>query len=122
MLDSKNEIKKEQFTKAREQFDNSINNLLQKIKLFVEKYNSQKEENKLLKENIKDLNNKVNEIKLQLTKLNTDIVLKDKELSKLKNLLLDKDSGGLQDRAKMKTRIKNLITRIDGHLQQVDDE
>jgi hypothetical protein len=57
-------------------------------------------------------------LKLQLTKLNSSLVLKDKELSELKSLLLktNTSTGYSQDKDVIKSRIKELISRIDVHL------
>ena len=81
------------------------------------------EENTLLKENIKELNNSITDLKLQLTKTNSDSVIKDKEISDLKNLLLDssKSESISQDKENVKSRIKELISRIDVHLEKNEE-
>ena len=57
-----------------------------KLNSLIRKYKDIEAENKSLKDSIKELNNKINELKLQFTQINTDSVLKEKEISDLKNL------------------------------------
>lgn len=63
----------------------NVDDLLSKVKILISKLKDLKNENILLKENIKNLNLKISELKLQHTKLNTELINKDKEISDLKN-------------------------------------
>ena len=54
------------------------------IQTIISKLKDQKNENILLKENIKNLNLKISELKLLHTKLNTELINKDKEISDMK--------------------------------------
>lgn len=116
------ETTKENLHKVKESYLASLDSMYTKIKLLVAQYKEKKEENALLKENVKDLNAKINDLKLQLTKINSLCVLKDKEISDLKNSLLNSSStnnrASTQDKEALKSRIKELISRIDVHLEQ----
>lgn len=102
----------------------SLEDLLSKVKILISKLKDTKNENILLKENLKNLNLKISELKLQHTKLNTELINKDKEISDLKNSMMNSQINKvpLKDKEIVKTRIEELITRIDTHLQQYDDE
>lgn len=95
-----------------------------RIKSLVAKYKDLKNENLLLKENIKNLNMKVSELKLQVTKAGTEMINKDKEISDLKNIALNSSNNAVSSAEKdnVKSRIKELITRIDTHLEGYEDE
>lgn len=105
--------------KARESHLVALENLFSKAKALVNKLKESQEENKDLKEGIKELNSKITDLKLQLTKINSLCVLKDKEISDLKNVALTKDNSN-QDRDEIKSRIKELIGRIDSHLEETE--
>ena len=96
----------------------ALDNLYNKVKLLIGRLNESKQENFNLADSNKELNIKINDLKLQLTKLNSSLVLKDKELSELKSLLLktNTSTGYSQDKDVIKSRIKELISRIDVHL------
>lgn len=106
--------------KARESHLVALENLFSKAKALVNKLKESQDENKDLKEGIKELNSKITDLKLQLTKINSLCVLKDKEISDLKNLTLNKDNNSNQDRDEIKSRIKELIGRIDSHLEEAE--
>lgn len=107
--------------KARESHLVALENLFSKARAIIGKLNESREENKELKEGIKELNSKITDLKLQLTKLNSLCVLKDKEISDLKNTALNKDNNNnTQDRDEIKSRIKELISRIDSHLEEAE--
>ncbi len=107
--------------KARESHLVALENLFSKARALIGKLNESREENKELKEGIKELNSKITDLKLQLTKLNSLCVLKDKEISDLKNTALNKDNNNnTQDRDEIKSRIKELISRIDTHLEEAE--
>lgn len=96
----------------------SLDNLYNKVKLLIVRLQESKQENINLADTNKELNIKINDLKLQLTKLNSSLVMKDKELSELKSLLLktNTNTGYSQDKDVIKSRIKELISRIDVHL------
>lgn len=96
----------------------SLDNLYNKVKLLIVRLQESKQENVNLADTNKELNIKINDLKLQLTKLNSSLVMKDKELSELKSLLLktNTSTGYSQDKDVIKSRIKELISRIDVHL------
>ena len=102
----------------------STEEILQKVKLLISKLKDVKNENILLKENIKNLNLKISELKLQHTKVNTELINKDKEISDLKNLVLNTNSNKIpvKDKDEVKSRIKELISRIDNHLAQYEPD
>lgn len=124
MSDGKSDnLNKEEIYKLQGYYNTSLEKLFSKINLLISKYKDIKEENNNLKENIKELNNNITDLKLQLTKANSDSVLKDKEISSLKNLLLNAEVGktSIQNKDQVKSRIKELITRIDSHLEQYEE-
>jgi septal ring factor EnvC (AmiA/AmiB activator) len=124
MNDNTTEINKDNFEKFKETHKQSLDRLFKKIEDLVKSYRLSKEENNNFKEAIKDLTNKITDLKLQLSKSNSDLVFKDKEISDLKNLLLDSNNNKLsvQDKQNLKSRISELISRIDVHLEQYEDE
>jgi hypothetical protein len=124
MSDGKPEnINKEEIYKLQGYYNTSLEKLFSKINLLISKFRDIKEENIVLKDNIKELNNNITDLKLQLTKANSDSVFKDKEISSLKNLLLNSEVGktSIQNKDQVKSRIKELISRIDSHLEQYDE-
>lgn len=116
------EINKDYFKDQKNLLRISIEDLLSRVKLLISKLKDLKNENTLLKENIKNLNLKISELKLQHTKINTELINKDKEISDLKNLVLNSNDNkiSVKDKDNVKTRIQELITRIDSHLEQHD--
>ena len=114
---------KEYFKDQKNTLRISLDDLFTRIKLMISKYKDLKNENNLLKENVKNLNLKISDLKLQQTKLNTELINKDKENSELKNLILNSGDNkiSLKDKDLAKSRIKDLITRIDTHLDQYDN-
>jgi hypothetical protein len=124
MSDGKSEnINKEEIFKLQGFYNTSVEKLFSKLNLLISKFKDLKEENTALKDSIKELNNNITDLKLQLTKANSDSVFKDKEISSLKNLLLNAEVGktSIQNKDQVKSRIKELITRIDSHLEQYDE-
>lgn len=115
-----NEINKDVFKEQKNSLRISLTELLSKVKLLISKLKDLKNENTLLKENIKNLNLKISELKLQHTKINTELINKDKEISDLKSLILNSAQNKIpiKDKDNVKTRIKELISRIDTHLEQ----
>ncbi len=118
-----NEINRDFFKDYKNSLRISIDDLLSKVKLLISKLKDVKNENTLLKENIKNLNLKISELKLQHTKLNTELVNKDKEISDLKSLILNSSNNKIpiKDKENVKSRIQELISRIDTHLEQYED-
>jgi septal ring factor EnvC (AmiA/AmiB activator) len=112
------------YSKAKEDAKRSLDRLFHKVNSLVKKFKEISEENKSLKDAIKDLNNRINELKLQLTQTNTDSVLKEKEISDLKNLLLTSGNNKItkQDKDNLRSRIQELISRIDVHLEQYEGD
>ena len=119
-----NEINKDFFKDQKNAVRISFEDLLSKVKILISKLKDVKNENILLKENLKNLNLKVSELKLQHTKLNTELITKDKEISDLKNSVLNSKHNKipLKDKDIVKTRIEELITSIDTHLSQYDED
>lgn len=114
------DLSKEYFKEQKNQIRIVHDELLSKTKLLISKIKDTKSENSILKENIKNLNLKISELKLQLTKINTEVINKEKEISELKNLVLNSTNNKIpvKDKEEVKTRIKDLISRIDNHLEQ----
>jgi hypothetical protein len=101
----------------------SLEEMHTRIKTLISKYKDLKNENNLLKENIKNLNLKISELKLHSTKQSTELINKDKEISELKNLALNTSTGAMSPAEKdnVKSRIKELIARIDTHLESYEE-
>jgi len=118
------DINKDFFKDQKNSVRVSFDEILQKVKLLISKLKDVKNENILLKENIKNLNLKISELKLQHTKINTDLINKDKEISDLKNLVLNSTINKIpiKDKDEAKSRIKELISRIDNHLEQYEHD
>ena len=124
MSDGKSDnINKEEIYKLQGFYNTSLEKLFSKLNLLISKFKDTKEENNGLKDTVKELNNNITDLKLQLTKANSDSVFKDKEISSLKNLLLNSEVGktSIQNKDQVKSRIKELISRIDSHLEQYDE-
>ena len=118
-----NEINKDFIKDQKNTVRINVDDLLSKVKILISKLKDLKNENILLKENIKNLNLKISELKLQHTKLNTELINKDKEISDLKNSVLHSTNNkvSVTDKNVAKSRIQELITRIDTHLEQYDN-
>src|SRR4030095_3387369 len=99
---------------------NELEKMFAKVKILADKYNSSKEENKLLKEKVKDLEHSLSEIKIELSNKGSEILNNEREINELKSRLLDerknKLSGG--EKSQLKSRIKELMVRLDTHLEQ----
>ncbi|HCN37351.1 MAG: hypothetical protein IAE65_09170 [Ignavibacteria bacterium] len=101
----------------------ALDNLYNKVRQLINKLNSVKDENNSLLNTNRELTIKINDLKLQLTKLNSSLVLKEKEISEIKSLLLQNSSSNSyysQDKDVIKSRIKELISRIDVHLDSYE--
>jgi hypothetical protein len=124
-MDNKSETNsREEIIKLEGLLAVSYESLSSKIKVLVDKFRITNEENHQLKENIKEINNKVTDLKLQLNKLNSDTLLKDREISELKTLLLssENENTNVRDKDFVKSRLKELISRIDVHLETYEDQ
>ena len=119
MAENEKEFNKDEFNRLKDSHKSALDRLFEKVKKLIYRMKEVSDENNLLKENIKELNNSITDLKLQSTKINSDSVVKDKEISDLKNMLLDssKNVDILQDKENIKSRIKELISRIDVHLE-----
>jgi hypothetical protein len=123
-MDSKdNEVNPSSSKDIKEKFLVSFEKLQLKVRALILKLKESQDENIAFKENIRELNLKLSELKLQLNKINSESIQKDKEISDLRNLLLDSSNNkiSLQDKEKVRSRIKDLISRIDVHLSQYDE-
>ena len=118
-----NEINKDFIKDQKNSIRINFDSLLSKVKILISKLKDLKNENILLKENIKNLNLKISELKLHHTKLNTELINKDKEISDLKNSVLNSTNNkvSINDKNIARSRIQELITRIDTHLEQYDN-
>ncbi|MDD5360869.1 MAG: hypothetical protein PHN88_01960 [Ignavibacteria bacterium] len=123
-MDNKSEINKEELVKLQGIFTISLDNMLKKVNGLIVKNRGLSDENHQLKESIKDLNNKITELKLQLNKINSDSLFKEKEISDLKNMLLSAENTktNIRDKEFVRSRLKELISRIDVHLEQYEDQ
>lgn len=124
-MDNKSETNsREEIIKLEGLIAVSYESLSSKIRALLDKYRNVNEENHQLKENIKEINNKVTDLKLQLNKLNSDTLLKDREISELKTLLLssENENTNVRDKDFVKSRLKELISRIDVHLETYEDQ
>ena len=123
MKDDNIDILKEDLIRVKELHSGLLQRLNSKIMLLIEKVKEYKSDNSSLKEDIRELNTRVNELKLQLTKSNTDSVKKEEEISNLRNTLLNSNNQNSSpgEKENVKSRIKELISRIDVHLDQYDD-
>ena len=119
MTENNKEFNKDEFNRLKDSHKSALDRLFEKVKKLIYRMKEVSDENNLLKENIKELNNSITDLKLQSTKINSHSVVKDKEISDLKNMLLDssKNVDILQDKENIKSRIKELISRIDVHLE-----
>lgn len=99
---------------------NELEKLFTKVKVLVEKHNSVKDENQILKDKVKDLERSLSDIKLDVTGKSSELLTKDKEITELKNRLLDEKKNKIsnEDKAQLKSRIRELMLRLDAHLEQ----
>lgn len=102
----------------------SIQGLLTKVRMLLTRISKAEEENRDLREQVKELSQKITDLKLQVTHANSQTITKDKEISDLKNVLLTEKNtkSFIQDKEIVRSRIKELISRIDVHLDQYDQE
>ena len=99
---------------------NEVEKLFIKVKQLVDKLHDVKEENKHFKEKVRDLEQELSEMKIAFSNKNSEILGKDKEMSELKNKLLDERKNRIssEDKTMLKNRIRELMIRLDSHLEQ----
>lgn len=99
---------------------NEIEKIFSKVKVLVEKLNIARDENKLLKEKVKDLEHSLSEAEIKVSNRNSELLVKDKEITDLKNKILEerKNKVSGEDKAQLKSRIRELMVRLDSHLEQ----
>jgi len=97
-----------------------LEKMFAKVKNLAEKYNSVLGENKLIKEKVKDLEHSVSDSKIEISNKNSEILNKDREINDLKSRLLDerKNKISIEEKSQLKSRIKELMVRLDTHLEQ----
>lgn len=97
-----------------------LEKMFSKVKVLVENYNGAKDENNMLREKVKELEQALSDTKIDISNRNSDLLNKDKELTDLKNKLLDerKNKVSGEDKAQLKQRIRELMVRLDTHLEQ----
>ena len=97
-----------------------VEKLFSKVKGLVDKLNSFQGENKAQKDKVKELEQNLAEIKLEFSNRNSELLNKDKEISELKNKLLDERKNKISgdEKALLKSRIRELMIRLDAHLEQ----
>ena len=68
---------------------------------------------------IKELEHEVSELKLEVSNRNSDLLNKDKEIGELKNKLLveKKNRMSVEEKDMLKSRIRELMARLDTHLE-----
>jgi hypothetical protein len=99
---------------------NELEKLFAKVKILADKHNNVRDENQLLKEKVKEFERIVSEIKIDQTNKNSELLNKDREITELKNRLLDekKNKISTDDKSQLKSRIRELMVRLDAHLEQ----
>ena len=99
---------------------NEVEKLFSRIKMMLEKLNSYRDENRLLKDKIKELEETISEIKLEFSNQNSQLLNKDIEITDLKNKLLDEKKNKIsgEEKSMLKSRIRELMVRLDTHLEQ----
>ena len=99
---------------------NELEKMFSKVKVLVEKFNISKDENKILREKVKELELALGETKIEVSNKNSELLNKDKEISEFKNRLLDvrKNMIAGEDKTQLKSRIRELMVRLDAHLEQ----
>ncbi|MBW7855520.1 MAG: hypothetical protein OZ913_00855 [Ignavibacteriaceae bacterium] len=111
-------MKQENLALAKETFELSVDLLTNRIKELIQKKRDLTFENAELQDKIKALKSDITELKLEITKLNSDLILKEKELAEKRNVIIESrsDSSSENDRERIRSQIKDLISRIDVHI------
>jgi chromosome segregation ATPase len=99
---------------------NEVEKLFSKVKVIIEKLNEARRENKLLNDKVKEIEQTLSDFKIELSNKNSELLNKDREITDLKNKLLDekKNRLGMEEKNLLKSRIKELMVRLDTHLEQ----
>ena len=99
--------------------NSELDKMFSRVRNLVEKYSSAKDENKLLKEKVKELEHSLNDIRIELSGRSSDVVNKEREINELKSRLLDerKNKLSVEEKSQLKSRIKELMVRLDTHLE-----
>lgn len=120
LYDNPNMGSKEELENAKQLFRQSVSRLSTKVNELIEKITRSESDNETLRETIKEFNGKVQDLKIEINRLNSESLQKDKEISNLKNMVLSLQTRktSLQDKENVRSRIKELISRIDTHLEQ----
>ncbi len=97
-----------------------LEKMFSRVKVLVEKFNISKDENKFLKEKIKELEHSLSDAEIKVSNRNSELLTKDKEITDFKYKLLDerKNKVSGEDKAQLKSRIRELMVRLDTHLEQ----
>ena len=97
-----------------------LEKLFSKVKSMVGLLNSAREDNFRLMEKVKELEKALSDYKIDLSGKSNELLLKDKEISELKTKILEerKNKVSLEEKQQLKTRIKDLMVRLDSHLEQ----
>lgn len=114
----------DEMEELKKNFNRALEHLNMKVGMLIEKISKNEEENKVLKDSVNELKGKIQEYKIELTKKDSDLIQKDKEISNLKNMVFTLQSGdsSIPDKDGVKSRIKELIARIDTHLENQDEK
>ena len=96
-----------------------LEKMFAKVRVLAEKYNSSKEENKLLKEKVKEIEQAFSALKIEISNKNSEILNKEREINDFKSRLLDerKNKLSVEEKTQLKSRIKELMVRLDTHLE-----
>ncbi len=97
-----------------------LEKMFSRVKVLVEKYNLTRDENKLLKEKLHELEHSLSDAEIKVSNRNSELLVKDKEITDLKNKVLEerKNKVSGEDKAQLKSRIRELMVRLDSHLEQ----
>jgi uncharacterized protein (DUF3084 family) len=124
LYDNPNMGSKEELENAKQLFRQSISRLSTKVNELIEKISRAESDNETLRDTIKEFNGKVQDLKIEINRLNSESLQKDKEISNFKNMVLSLQTRktSLQDKENVRSRIKELISRIDTHLEQSETD
>lgn len=97
-----------------------LEKMFSKVKVLVDNFNEAKEENKYLRDKVKELEQALSDTKIEISNRNSDSLNKEKEIADLKNKMLEerKNKVSGEDKAQLKQRIRELMLRLDAHLEQ----
>jgi hypothetical protein len=97
-----------------------LEKMFSKVKVLVENYNGLKDETEVLMEKLKSVEQALSDTKIDISNRNSDLLNKDKEITELKNKMLDERKNKIsgEDKTQLKQRIRELMVRLDTHLEQ----